>query len=182
MKNVPFDNWLHDWEKTNLVTDKKGRDHYKCKNCGTIGIRIGVNRWLDIPSSTKFMITEYCIHQDDPYIGKWIVTKGCIAVGTEFRKLQKDGLETLIIEPPKDYYNGKGGIWVMGLNEPVKLLWDEFIWLDDAPEKPKMKRSKKKDRMAYTSDEGLSIAPMKRKEKKVLARKEISKKKLKRSK
>lgn len=34
---------IHVFEKTNLVTDKHNRDWYKCKYCGLIGTRKGLN-------------------------------------------------------------------------------------------------------------------------------------------
>ena len=51
MKDIIFNDELHKWDKTNLVTKKDVNgiyDEYKCSVCGIVGRRYGLSRDLSI--------------------------------------------------------------------------------------------------------------------------------------
>jgi hypothetical protein len=112
----------HSFEKINLVTVMgKGRswDVYRCSLCGLIakmysfGVLTVDNRYknkaLNCPKTTapsKIRITK------------------CNAVGRVFGNLQPKSIHD-VIDPPEGK-NNSGGVWVMGVGEPVKVLFEEF--------------------------------------------------------
>lgn len=153
MRNVPLDNRLHDWEDLHKTKTISGITYavYVCRNCNMKGFKVNANnRWLDVKTSNPIDLIEFCNHAEDPYIDKWIITDGCIAEHSEYRKLLKDGVEAKIVEPPYSHKNGKGGVFVMGLNEPVRLLWDEFQFKPESYT-PQMIRTKKKAKLQRTT-------------------------------
>lgn len=116
----------HQWEKTNLVTltdrKKKGYDTYRCKCCGlharmySFGIlQISdrsckkVARCPGLKASRQLRITQ------------------CRAVGLRFANLTPGSIHDII--PPPPFQDDKGGEWVMGVGEPVKVLFSEFEYL-----------------------------------------------------
>lgn len=126
----------HHWKKQNLTTerDRKGMfDEYKCSCCGIKGksytfgfIEVSgrykaekLRKCKGVMKSTKIRI----IH--------------CSAHGSQFTNL-KDGSIHTIIAPPEGYDN-KRGEWVMGLDEPVLVLNNEFTYI-----KPLYKNKKKR--------------------------------------
>ena len=126
MKTFDMKEGGHKWEKQNVVTqtDRNGLfDTYKCAKCGACGksYRMG-----EITVSDR---TAYRIHvcnglQRKPYVK---VTR-CNAAGNQFSNLTPDTIHQVIV-PPKGYDN-KRGEWVMGVGEPVLLLFGEFVYVD----------------------------------------------------
>lgn len=116
----------HEWEKINLVTkkDRKGLyDHYRCKNCGiegksySMGVILVPDRYGDkqalcpnAPKHTKVKV----IH--------------CIASGKAFENLTPGSVHNIIDAP--DGQDNTRGEWVMGVGEPVLLLYKEFTYAD----------------------------------------------------
>ena len=56
---------------------------------------------------------------------KRIRIKYCTAFGKAFENLT-NGSEHDVIKPPAPYKNDKKGVWVMGVDEPVKVLNGEY--------------------------------------------------------
>ena len=115
----------HSWEKTNLVT-KEGKelyDTYQCRHCrlkakmvsfGLLQIsersRKKFERCTGVKKATQIRIID------------------CVAVGPQFSNLTPGSIHD-IIDPPAGYDN-KGGEWVMGVTEPVKVLFREFSYIN----------------------------------------------------
>lgn len=119
-----FNQGGHCWEKTNLVT-REGRelyDTYQCRKCGLKAkmVSFGVLRISECYRK-KF---ELCTGAKR---AKHIEITGCKAVGPQFVNLTP-GSRHEIINPP-DGYDNKGGVWVMGGGEPVKVLFGEFYYI-----------------------------------------------------
>jgi len=116
----------HKWEKTNLVTkkDRKGLyDHYRCKNCGIEGksYSMGV---IEVPDRYGNK-QAHC--PNAPKHTKVKVTH-CSANGKVFGNLTPGSVHNIIDAP--DGEDRSRGEWVMGVGEPVLLLYREFTYAD----------------------------------------------------
>lgn len=116
----------HKWEKTNLVTqkDRKGfYDHYKCKYCGIEGKSYSMGR-IEVPDRYRAK-QALC-----PGVPKHTKVKvlHCTAAGKVFSNLTPGSIHD-IVEPPVNESREKGE-WVMGVGEPVLLLYREFTYAD----------------------------------------------------
>lgn len=123
----------HVWVKVNLVTraELRGRkfyDIFKCKNCGLQGKSFCLGE-LEVHGNIKN--PESC--RKAPVSVKIRITR-CTAYGPQFENLTNNSIHE-IVNPPEDkkeqHPNGKGGVWVMGVGEPVRVLFGEFIELDE---------------------------------------------------
>lgn len=56
---------------------------------------------------------------------KRIQITGCRAFGKQFENL-KHGTIHELCDPPEGYIQGERGYWVMGVGEPVLVLYGEF--------------------------------------------------------
>lgn len=119
-----FNQGGHSWEKTNLVTreGKQLYDTYQCRLCGLKAkiVSFGVLQISD-RSRKKF---ELCSGRKR---ATQIRIIECVAVGSQFANLIPGSIHD-IIDPPAGYDN-KGGQWVMGVGEPVKVLFSEFEYI-----------------------------------------------------
>lgn len=116
----------HEWEKTNLVTkkDKKGLyDHYKCKNCGIEGKSYSIGR-IEVPE--RYMDKQALCPGAPKH--KKVKVLHCTAVGEVFANLIPGSIHE-IVKPPLHQSREKGE-WVMGVGEPVLLLYREFTYVD----------------------------------------------------
>jgi len=124
---IHLDSLSHSFEKSNLITQKRGKklvDYYKCSKCGLEGFREGFSSQLTITKLSK----NPCLYEipiQDQYIGKIIKIIKCNAIGFQFKNLTP-GSRHYIIEGPDGYFNDEKGVWVMGFEEPVKVLNNEF--------------------------------------------------------
>lgn len=111
----------HNFEKQNLVTekDRKGlHDRLKCRQCGLEGKtrQLGV---IEIGEAHKNKIS--C--PNAPSIERIAITR-CTAHGPKFANLTP-GSEHDTVRPPAGYDESRG-VWVMGVGEPVLVLFGEF--------------------------------------------------------
>lgn len=117
----------HKWEKQNLMTLGKTRayDIYKCSCCGVQGksYRLGTItvRQTDIKKMEKCKVKRL-----KPTYIKIIC---CRAVGRQFSNLTPGSIHE-IIAPPEGETN-KRGEWVMGVDEPVLVLSDEYEYVKE---------------------------------------------------
>lgn len=115
----------HTFDKHNLVTlmGKRGAyDLYKCDACGLIGKRYGASGILVIANNVSRKKVFNCPKSKS--IRKIKITT-CNAVGSVFKNL-KPGSVHDVIDPPEGKDNSRG-VWVMGVGEPVKVLFGEFV-------------------------------------------------------
>lgn len=135
MKQVNLRSTVHNFDKQNLVTQKTGgrmHDVLRCKRCGIQGKRYGLDEYIMVPTNTSDKKIMHCDGKsEDNFLGKTIRIDNCHANGKQFSNLTK-GSYHQIVKPPTGYVNGDRGVWVQGVGEPVKLLFDEF----DIKEKP----------------------------------------------
>lgn len=119
----------HNWEKQNLVTlfNNSGQyDIYKCRDCGITGKSqsLGTIHLKGTYSKSK---VQNCPGRNTSKLTKIKITY-CHANGKVFENLTP-GSEHEIVTPPKGYKNYEGGVWVMGVGEPVKVLNEEFEFI-----------------------------------------------------
>ena len=119
-----FEEGGHSWEKTNLVT-KEGKqlyDTYRCCHCGLNAkmVSFGLLQ-ISERSRKKF---ERCRNMRN---ATQIEITQCLAVGPQFANLVPGSIHD-IIEAPAGH-NNTGGVWVMGVGEPVKVLFAEFTYV-----------------------------------------------------
>lgn len=133
MKQIELLNTPHEFEKINSVTKLSNKgcyDELKCKKCGMKGRRYGISDFVTLIKNYSPNLIAHCTGKGlspkaDPFIGKFIRIIQCEAVGTQFQNLAPNSIHK-IIKPPQNYLNGDRGVWVMGLKEPVKVLFNEF--------------------------------------------------------
>ena len=126
MKKFDMEEGGHKWEKQNLVTqsDRNGcYDIYKCANCGVVGksyhmgeITVTDRMGYRIPTCKKLERK------------KQVKVTHCRAVGRAFGNLV-DGSVHDVIMPPAGQDDSRGE-WVMGVGEPVLLLFSEFNYVE----------------------------------------------------
>lgn len=112
----------HTFEKQNLVTiiGKKGTyDIFKCSACGIKGKAYNFTE-IQIDSKSK----KKALNCPGSAAVKKIKITNCRAVGRQFENLTPGSIHE-VIEPPAGYDNSRG-VWVMGVGEPVKVLFGEF--------------------------------------------------------
>lgn len=119
-----FEDGGHSWEKTNLVT-KEGKqlyDTYQCRHCG-LKARMVSFGFLQISERSRKKF-ERC-----PAVKKatQIRITACDAVGSQFENLTPGSVHNIIDAP--EGFSDKGGVWVMGVGEPVKVLFREFEYV-----------------------------------------------------
>jgi hypothetical protein len=123
MTKIDMDSTNHVFIKTNLVTisSPKGMyDSFKCEKCGLRGksYQIGIitvdgrqrSKANNCPESKNLQKIKITI---------------CRAVGRQFLNLTPGSVHD-VIAPPQGQNNDRG-IWVMGVGEPVKVLFGEFV-------------------------------------------------------
>lgn len=117
----------HDWDKKNLVTlrDRKGHyDEVVCKNCGIRGRRYNFDT-VAIPENFKKENAFLCPKAPDFIIPVKVKVIFCTATGGAFKNAIPNS-EHLVTTPPEGYKNDHTGVWIMGVDEPIKLLANEF--------------------------------------------------------
>lgn len=122
MKTLDIKIGGHDWEKQNLITElKKGKfcDIFKCRKCGLIvqSFRLGE---IEVPEK-DYKKALMCRGMRK---SKSIKILHCSAFSSEFVNIIPGSVHK-IVSPPEGY-NNKRGEWVMGITEPVLLLFGEF--------------------------------------------------------
>jgi len=123
MHVIKINQTSHIFVKQNLVTlfDRKGQyDILVCALCGLKGKarRIG---YIDIDGKIKN--PSVCLKAVIP---KKIKIINCYANGKVFGNLKCGTIHNVIKSPDDKYKNGFGGVWVMGIGEPVRVLFDEY--------------------------------------------------------
>jgi len=120
---------IHSFKKRNNMTqsDSGGSyDLYECEHCRISGKRRGLAEYILVAPSPK-------IHQCN---GRGIVSVApnkrvevvrCMAHGLQFENMTPRSIHTIIDPPEGEKPNGINGVWVMGVGEPIKLLFDEYI-------------------------------------------------------
>ena len=126
MITTDFTQGNHDWKKVNLIgiCGRKGvYDLYKCTKCGleAKSYSFGV---LQLQEKNLKKLRQ-CSVQPTP---KRIQIIECRACGSQFQNLLPGSVHDIIIPPPGQ--NNLNGEWVMGVGEPVKVLFKEFIYLN----------------------------------------------------
>lgn len=121
MNHYPFSHSNHEFEKQNLMTimsRRGGYDILKCKNCGITArsYQLGI---------VKSSASPKCRKAPKETIRAIQITR-CEGVGKQFANLLPNSIHN-VITPPKGYTNGERGYWVMGVGEPVLVLFNELI-------------------------------------------------------
>ena len=117
----------HVWDKKNLVTIVKGKkayDEVECRYCGIKGKRYGFET-VEIPERYNKTNVYQCPKKPAFEIPEKITITNCAAYGKQFANLTPGSIHD-VIEPPSGYSNDEKGVWVMGVGEPVKVLWHEY--------------------------------------------------------
>ena len=118
----------HVWEKQNLVTiNSRGKmyDQMVCKNCGMKGRRYGFTA-VEVSENYKFENVHRCPKAKAIKLPEKVKVIRCTANGKAFSNLLPDTIHE-VVTPPNGYKNDHTGVWVMGVEEPVKLLTGEFV-------------------------------------------------------
>ena len=132
MKYIDISKFLHNFGKVNLTTImKRGRlyDIYRCSECGIEGKRYGLSGQLELLTSVSDKKIKECTglskQMKDEFVGKWVKITECTAVNPQFKALLPGSIHK-IVTPPEGFINGDRGVWVMGVGQPVKVLFNEF--------------------------------------------------------
>lgn len=137
--NRNISNEGHVWEKQNLMTitsRKGGYDIYKCKNCGiqgkmfTLGI---IEKLTPLSKISNRCLKEIIDLDDDRFsIGSEVKIINFTGSSKKFNNIVNGSIHK-IISPPNEYElkypNSVETVWIMGIEEPVRLLLNEFKFL-----------------------------------------------------
>jgi hypothetical protein len=113
-------NTIHEFEKTNLVSDKNGNDFYKCCNCGIKGKRRAFSESIEVSGIESKVLR--CNLEKNPNIGKSI-----IVLINQFGL--KSGEEHIIVECPESElkkYSMETWVFSENRNEPIRLFGNEY--------------------------------------------------------
>ena len=137
--SLPEKNY-HQFEKTNLMTISSrfgSYDEYQCK-CGlkARSYQLGI---LKIKNSDENKFKNDCpkyVHDlnDESYdVGKEIKIIRVSMASSQIKDLTPNSVHKIVL-PPEEYKqkypNSQFTVWVMGQTEPVRLLQNEFNFLD----------------------------------------------------
>ena len=120
------------WRKKNNVTIRgngKIYDIYE-HNSGILAKRYGFTDELTL---TEKDYKRYCnltrkvSHNSK---NKAIIITNCTACGPVFGNIVP-GSKHVVIKAPANYKDDNKGVWVMGVGEPVKILNNEFRYVED---------------------------------------------------
>lgn len=113
----------HKWNKQSLVgiASKNGiYDLFKCENCGVVGKSFRLDS-----IELKSVAHKVCKHPSVFDVPKKVKVINCGAHGRIFANLLPNTVHE-VVTPPNGYKNDASGVWVMGVGEPVKLLYNEY--------------------------------------------------------
>lgn len=131
---------IHSFEKISTKEDSHGEkyDLCRCKKCGLEGRKYDnencvtiLRKYTDKQIHLCDSDLKYCA---DPFVGKHIKITQCNAFGARYNNCKPNTFHT-IIEPPFGYRNGDRGVYVKGVCEPVKVFFDEFVFVNHLPTK-----------------------------------------------
>lgn len=119
------------WTKLNSVTKKRGNkiyDVYKHKS-GAKGCRCHLDNYIELTDKdwntyASWYKKEHC------NVGRSIRIIHCRANGPQFKNLMDGSLHVTVETPTNQDKIDYTGVWVMGVGEPVKVLNDEFEYVD----------------------------------------------------
>ena len=120
----------HEWEKMNLVTkmDRNGMyDRFRCKCCGIEGKSYQMGM-ITIPERYR----KNAFHCPNEQIHRKVKVVRCNAGGGQFANLTPGSIHDIVETPQSERLKGgnKRGEWVMGVSEPVLLVFGEFTYID----------------------------------------------------
>lgn len=114
----------HKLEKQNLVTLKDIHgfyDEYECALCGIRGRKYWVSSFLTIDGRLSKSKVRSCPKVEPP---ERIKITTCNAFGDHFVNITPGSVHDVVPTPKGQ--NDEDGVWVMGSEEPVKVLFGEF--------------------------------------------------------
>ena len=120
----------HDFEKLNkaIILSRNGEyDSLKCRKCG-IKTKVFTLGYYRFNSNISLNRATICSKRPGIKYSKKIKITRCTAEGKEYGNLIPDSIHETI-EPPKGEHN-RGGWWVMGVGEPVKVLDKEYVYYE----------------------------------------------------
>ena len=122
----------HDWEKMNHVGKKNRRgiyDEFRCKHCGLKGKSYTLGL-LEIAERDR---KKAAMCKGARKLAKsYVKVIRCEAYGKAFANLTPGSIHKVV--PSPDGEKSSRGEWVMGVGEPVLLLFGEFSYTDEINE------------------------------------------------
>lgn len=122
----------HDWEKVNQVGKKNRRgiyDEFRCKHCGLKGKSYTLGL-LEIAERDR---KKAAMCKGARKLAKsYVKVIRCEACGKAFANLTPGSIHKVV--PSPDGEKSSRGEWVMGVGEPVLLLFGEFSYTDEINE------------------------------------------------
>lgn len=122
----------HDWEKMNHVGKKNRRgiyDEFRCKHCGLKGksYTLGLLEIAERDRKKAAMCKGA-----RKFAKSYVKVIRCEACGKVFANLTPGSIHKVV--PSPDGEKSSRGEWVMGVGEPVLLLFGEFSYTDEINE------------------------------------------------
>lgn len=122
----------HDWEKVNQVGKKNRKgiyDEFRCKLCGLRGksYTLGLLEIAERDRKKAAMCKGA-----RKFAKSYVKVIRCYACGKAFANLTPGSIHKVV--PSPDGEKNSQGEWVMGVGEPVLLLFGEFSYTDEINE------------------------------------------------
>ena len=132
MKEIRIDT---SWEKVNLVTLHSGKNSYDLykHTSGVTGKRWGIKEWLILTEKDFKKYYLWAKNRNNTLKGRIVRITRCDACGNKFKNLTP-GSKHIVIPPPESKTEDDRGVWVMGVGEPVKILNNEFKYVNEESE------------------------------------------------
>lgn len=123
MYKIDSTDMLHDFEKTNIVTQKNGYDEVKCRKCGLVG-----KRFLDIIFVRETKKNKQLVINCN---GIKVATPNTIEIilqptgNPAFANLIVGSVHK-VVESPEKMAKIENSVWVQGVGDKVRLLQHEY--------------------------------------------------------
>lgn len=132
MKEIRID---ASWKKVNLVTLHSGKNSYDLykHTSGVTGKRWGIKEWLILTEKNFKKYSLWTNNRNKTLKGRTVRITRCDACGNQFKNLIPGSKHT-VIPPPESKTEDDRGVWVIGVGEPVKILNNEFKYVNEESE------------------------------------------------
>lgn len=126
-KSINIKEYGHNWEKSNLITQKDYKGFYDamfCTYCNMKGKRRNFTD-VEVRKNTNLEKLLNCPNQPKTEKAKKVMIKNVTAFNPAFNNLTAGSIHNVIPAPAGEKEDNRG-VWVMGIGEPVKVLNNEF--------------------------------------------------------
>lgn len=131
---------LHKFEKiaSKTTTNNESYDLMRCKQCGLEGRQYTHENCVTVLRKYSEKQIHLCNlelpNTVDPFLNQNIQITKCNAFGAVYNNCKPKSFHK-VVAPPFGHRNGDRGVFVKGVDGPVKVFFDEFVFVNHLPNK-----------------------------------------------